>query len=253
MDPSVLTVYDCPFIKIRLGKSNDGGYVVADIPSVKYSILLSGGISDDISFEEFFINKYNVPCIAFDGTVNALPRKNVGIKFIKKNIGNHNSKIVQPLCRYNSRIRFIRSNVDLKTVIHFTNLHSIIDNYNNIFIKMDIEGGEIPWIKSLNDEQMNKFSQIVVEFHSPYSDNEADVFEKLNKNHVLIHFHGNNYAGVRLYKGLVIPNVFECTYIHKKFFTLPPRLNTQCIPTPLDMKNTLSKEDISLNYPPFVN
>jgi len=238
MDPTVLTVYKSPFPKLRLGKPNDGGYVIADISDVKYSILLAGGISNDISFEEDFIAKYNTPCIAFDGTINALPKNHPGIKFIQKNIGG----------LMNSRSKFIK-----KPSTAVTNLHNLIAVHNDIFIKMDIEGGEIPWIKSLSDDQMNKLAQIVMEFHRPFTHNEVDVFNKINRNHVLIHFHGNNCSRVRLYKGLVIPTVFECTYIHKKFFTATPELNTEPIPTPLDMQNTVKKNDIYISYPPFVN
>ena len=42
-------------------------------------------------------------------------------------------------------------------------------------MKMDIEGGEIPWINSLNDEQMNNFQQIVIEFHRPFKNREINV------------------------------------------------------------------------------
>jgi hypothetical protein len=228
MDPSVLTVYKSPFTKIRLGKDYDGGYIIAEIPNVRYTTLLAGGISDDISFEENFINKYqNTKTFAFDGTIKNLPKKNDNIVFIKKNIGFDNNE-------------------------RCTNIHDIIDVNESIFVKMDIEGAEIPWIKSLSDEQMNKFEQIVMEFHFPFSNNEIDVFNKINKNHYLIHFHGNNCCGVRKHKDVVIPNVFECTYLHKKYFTDIPQLNTDLIPSNLDMKNTPRKE-IYINYPPFVH
>jgi hypothetical protein len=117
---------------------------------------------------------------------------------------------------------------------------------------MDIEGGEIPWIKSLSDTQINKFEQIVMEFHTPFSDYEIDVFDKINKNHYLIHFHGNNCCGVRNHKGVDIPNIFECTYLHKKYFIDIPDLNEDLIPSILDMKNT-SKDEIYIDYLPFVN
>jgi hypothetical protein len=133
-----------------------------------------------------------------------------------------------------------------------TNLHQIINENDRIFIKMDIEGGEIDWIKSLSDYQMNKFEQIVMEFHSPFSDNEIDVFDKINKNHYLIHFHGNNCCGVVNHNGVIIPDVFECTYLHKRYFTSVPELNEDVIPSELDMKNTGNEEEIYINYPPFV-
>ena len=227
MDPRVLTVYKCPYPKKRLGKDYDGGYIIADIPDIKYSLLIAGGIENDISFEEDFVKKYKANCIAYDGTIQKLPKESVDIVFIKKNIGAENSDKV-------------------------TNLHEVIDANNNIFGKMDIEGGEIPWINSLNDTQLNKFDQIVMEFHRPFSATEVSVFDKINKNHMLIHFHANNCCGSRMHGGVKIPNVFECTYLHKKFFKDSPILNTERIPTSLDMKNT-DKPEIHIDYPPFVN
>ena len=228
MNPSVLTVYKSPFPKIRLGKDFDGGYIIADIPNVNYSILIAGGIDNDVSFEEEFVHKYtNTKCFAFDGTINNLPSENENITFIKKNIGYENSDTV-------------------------TNLNDIINANTEIIVKIDIEGAEIPWIKSLSNEQINKFEQLVMEFHFPFTDNEINVFDKINKNHYLIHFHGNNCCGTREHNGVVIPNVFECTYLHKKYFTTIPELNTDAIPGVLDMKNT-GNEEIYINYPPFVN
>ena len=228
MNPDVLTVYQSPFPKLRCGKDYDGGYIIVDLPNVNYTTLLAGGIDNDISFEEDFINKYpNIKSFAFDGTIDKLPKENNNITFIKKNIGFENNERV-------------------------TNLNDIINANDFIFVKMDIEGGEIPWIKGLSDIQMNKFEQIVMEFHCPFSDDEIDVFDKINKNHYLVHFHGNNCCGVRNHKGVVIPNIFECTYLHKKYFTDIPNLNTDLIPGNLDMKNT-DEDEIYINYPPFVN
>lgn len=228
MDPPVLTVYQSPFQKIRLGKANDGGYVIVDIPDIKYSLIISGGINNDISFEVDFLKKYDIPCVAFDGTIDKLPRQHKNIQFIKKNIGDV----------FNNKM---------------TNLHGRINNNEHIFVKMDIEGGEIPWIKSLSDDHMNKFEQIVIEFHYPFSNKEIDVFDKINKNHVLVHFHGNNWGGTINHKGVVIPEVFECTYIHKKHFISIPMLNKESIPSHIDMKNSKRREEIYINYPPFVN
>ena len=228
MNSSVLTVYKSPFTKLRLGKDYDGGYIIAEIPNIKYTTLIAGGIETDISFEEDFINKYSdVRAYAFDGTINNLPKENSKITFIKKNIGYENTDLL-------------------------TNIHDIVNANECIFVKMDIEGGEIPWLESLSNEQMNKFEQIVMEFHWPFSPREIDAFDKINKNHYLIHFHGNNCCGIINHCGVNIPNVFECTYLHKKYFTTIPELNTDLIPGILDMKNT-NKDEIYINYPPFVN
>ncbi len=229
MNPSVLTVFKSPFMKKRLGKDYDGGYIIAEIPNVTYTTLIAGGIANDISFEEDFINKYtDTQVYAFDGTINNLPKENNNITFIKKNIGSEN----------NERI---------------SNLHNIIDVNERIFVKMDIEGYEIPWIKSLSNEQMNKFEQIAIEFHCPFGNKEIEVFDKINKNHYLIHFHGNSCCGIINHKNINIPKVFECTYLHKKYFTTTPELNKELIPSNLDMPNRSNTDDIRINYPPFVN
>jgi hypothetical protein len=230
MDPSVLTVYKCPFPKVRLGKDFDGGYIIASIPDTDYKLMIAGGIENDISFEEDFVNKYPnaLEYLVFDGTIDKLPKENNKLTFIKKNIGYETNDYV-------------------------TNLHDIINNNNGIFVKMDIEGGEIPWIHSLSDEQMDKFEQIVMEFHHPFSDTEVPVFNKINKSHYLIHFHANNCCGTRIHRGVAIPNVFECTYVHKKYFSSLPELNNELIPSSLDMRNVPSFEEIYINYPPFVH
>jgi hypothetical protein len=224
MDNSLLTVYKCPFTKVRLGRDYDGGYIVADIPNVQYDILLSAGIDKDISFEHAFVNKYNCQCLAYDGTIDFIDIADDNITFVKKNIGYYNDD-------FN------------------TNLHNEIATYSHICIKMDIEGGEYPWVDSLTTEQLSNIDQIVIEFHHPIS--KSEVFNKINETHYLIHFHANNCCGVIKNRGVNIPNVFECTYVNKKYIT-SPELNTDVIPGPLDMPN-IGGNDIFINYPPFVN
>lgn len=228
MNPGVLTVFKSPFKKIRLGKEYDGGYIICEIPDVNYDVIIAGGIENDTSFEEDFVNKYqNTKAYLFDGTVSKLPTENDKFTFVKKNIGFNNN---------NSE----------------TNMHDIINQNNSIFVKMDIEGGEIPWIQSLRDEQLDKFEQIVMEFHHPFSEKENFVFNKINQHHYLVHFHANNCCGVRNHYGVKIPNIFECTYLHKKHFKTPPQVNSDLIPSDIDMKNVKESPEIHINYPPFV-
>ena len=235
MNPELLTVYKTNLTKRRMGKEYDGGYIICDLDfkdqiTKSYDCILAGGICDDISFEESFLNVFpETVCFAFDGTIKSLPKINNKINFIKKNINHFN---------------------DEKN----TNLKEYINLYDNIFVKMDIEGYEINWIKDLKDDHLNKFSQIVIEFHSPYQERDIEVFEKLNKNHLLVHLHANNVCGTRIHKGIIMPNVFECTYVHKKFIDKNLiRLNSESIPTWMDMPNISTLPEIKLNHPPFVN
>jgi len=202
MNIDILKVYKIKDIeKIRLGKDYDGGYIIYDIE--RYDILISCGILDDISFEEAFIKKYkNIDCIAFDGTINKLPHNNSKIKFIKKNISYINSP-------------------------NTTNLYNEINNYNNVFLKMDIEGHEVKWLLSQSTEILKKIKQLVIEFH--YEDGKKiftneqkwKSIKKLNETHMLVHFHANNGGAgggeraIEIVDGVRIPNTFECTYIRK--------------------------------------
>ena len=98
----------------------------------------------------------NVPIDTYDGTINSFPNSHPKIKFTKKNIGGTNTE---------------------KT----TNLHSLIEPKNNIFLKMDIEGGEYDWLHSLSKKQLNEFQQIVIEFHKPFSADRYKTLEKISR------------------------------------------------------------------------
>jgi hypothetical protein len=120
---------------------------------------------------------------------------------------------------------------------------------------MDIEGGEYPWLLQLDEIQLNKFNQIVIEFHGitndGYNCNNSDkvkCLDKLSITHYLIHAHGNNYAPV--VNG--IPDVIELTYVNKNMFNSIPEFNTTPLPIiNLDFPNSGSN-DINLNFYPFV-
>ena len=220
--------------KIRFGINSDGGYVVGDL-DITYDLYISAGVSNEESFSRDFIKKYNLKknqCYAFDGTIEDYPYEYTNeITFIKKNINSFNDD----------------SN---------TNLDFLLNNYKNIFIKMDIEGAEYLWILNLTEDQLNNISQITLEFHGITSDdwgtnfdNKIKCFEKLNLSHYIVHAHGNNYG--ELDNG--IPKVIELTYINKKLFNEKPELNKSKLPTKgLDYSNN-SLNDYDLNFYPFVN
>lgn len=223
MDINYLTIYKSPFQKRRVGRIGDGGYVIAMIPNFSYDQFLSGGICNDISFEEDFLSLYpSLTCTAYDGSIPHLPKANSKIEFVKKFIGDVESET-------------------------YTTMQDRIDGKNNIFLKMDIESGEYPWLRYMDD--LSQFSQIVMEFHTPHlqSGNANDVFKKISQTHVLIHLHGNNFDTLH---PSGYPNVFECTYLHKKFFQYLVREDTP-FPSKLDYRNYYVKEDIDLNRQPF--
>lgn len=213
--------------KMRVGCPNgDGGYVVIDVPDAKYDVLIAGGVADQVEFEDTFLDRWKVPCYAYDGTINAnFPKTKNPITFIGKNIG------------------------PAETASE-TNMHHLFDAHEHIFVKMDIEGAEYPWFRSLDDAKLKKIEQMVVELHPPH---DFSQIQRLAKTHWLVHVHANNYGGMfHVTENIVMPRVFECTFVRKKDGE-QLELNTQPFPTEFDQPNTRDRPDYRLAGYPFVN
>jgi hypothetical protein len=221
--------------KIRLGCNSDGGYVIGETDGI-YDCYISAGVSNEESFSRDFINKYNMNSsnsFAFDGTIQKYPRQ------------------------YTNNITFYKRNISPYKDSKNATLQYFINKYHNIFLKMDIEGAEYPWLKILTSEQLNKFKQIVIEFHGINDDSWGtslnDKIECLNKlciTHYPIHSHGNNYAKNKN----SIPDVIEITYLRKNLFETTPQLNNTIFPIKnLDFPNNPFLPDLILNTQPFVN
>jgi len=230
-----LSVFSFPK-KIRLGNNFDGGYVIAsDIGN--YDCYISAGIGNDESFSNDFLQLYKVKnTAAFQLDIETLP-KNYPVEMVhyKRNISN------------------ISDNKN-------ANLSYFTKNYDNIFLKMDIEGGEYLWLDYVSVNDLKKFKQLVIEFHGINDDTwdynyqtKVDIFKKLSETHYLVHAHGNNFSDTQLLNNVSIPDVIELTFIRKEFLENPV-LNTEKLPMNIDYPNNLEKEtDIDLNFPPFVN
>lgn len=238
-----LILYKPPFEKKRVGKNNDGGYVIIELPDT-YDAFISGGIDNDISFEEHFLNLHDsLICYAFDGSILNLPHHNNRIRFYKKNLGEFNNN-------------------------ELTNLHEYIEPYNDIFMKIDIEGHEFKFMPTLIEKNlMIKIKQLVIEIHSSADiqlypdyfkglsdidndDKMFDLFNNFNKTHTLVHFHANNGCKLQQIDGIDLPHVFELTYIRNDYVSEKIK-NIEPLPTALDMKNSLSKPDYILKGFPY--
>jgi hypothetical protein len=221
--------------KQRLGTEQDGGYVIAMLDG-NYDFYISAGVSTEESFSHDFIELYNMNknnCAAFDGTINKYPTQ------------------------YTDKIIFYKRNIAPIKSDNTANLSYFTENYNNIFLKMDIESHEYNWILSLNENQLDKFKQIVIEFHGINHDSwninltdKITCFEKINETHYPIHIHGNNYGGLTDN----VPDTVEVTYVRKNEINYFPELNKDLLPiNGLDFPNNPNKYDYDLNFPPFVN
>jgi hypothetical protein len=123
---------------------------------------------------------------------------------------------------------------------------------------MDIEGGEYPWLESLNETDLQHYKQITMEFHGINDDSwnashqtKVNCLKKLANTHYLIHVHGNNWAGAAHVNNSLVPDVIELTYIRKDVLSYP-FFNTTALPIEnIDFKNNVNNPEIILNHPPF--
>jgi len=222
----------------------------SDEATERVNCYISAGVSNEESFTRDFLARFGAMyalnesnCFAFDGTIDAYPVQYTDkITFYKKNIGG--------------------AEVDSETE---TNLRFVLNKYSHVFLKMDIEGGEYPWLLRMSLDDLRKIKQMVIEFHGltatssgwgcSYED-KLRCLKKLNETHYIIHAHGNNHSPV--VGG--IPDVIELTCIEKSCFlddkgvAVVPPLNTTPLPIPgLDFPNMRWGCDINLNVFPFVS
>jgi glycosyltransferase involved in cell wall biosynthesis len=221
--------------KIRLGYTNDTGYVIADGLG-SYDCYLSCGVGEDESFSRDFINKYamnETNSFAFDGTIQQYPWEHTtNISFIRKNISD--------VCNEGH-----------------TDLSYYLERHNDVFLKMDIEGHEYRWI--MHTPFIKNIKQMVFEFHGVWNDNNWNTgfsqmfkhacFRKLSETHVIVHAHGNNYGEIVNN----MPNVIELTYVRRDVAD-QWKLNTKSLPlSNLDGPNNPNGGDIFLGFEPFTS
>jgi len=225
---------------IRIGKNNDGGYLISEKDLKKSDFLLSLGICDDWSFESDFLEKNNVPLHAYDASLN--------LKFFIKNLIK--ISIIEIIKKIISYKKFFRgTNIHFQKFIGINNnkegfytLSSVLEdlNFQAIFLKIDIEGSEYRILDSIISNQQ-KISGLVIEFHDcDINLSKIECFIK-NFNLKLVHIHANNHGLVDLDKKM--PLVLELTF--SKYCELDSQLN---LPHSLDMRNGTNREEINLEF-----
>ena len=220
-------IYDCIIPKylkpinyeglIRLGRKNDGGYVVAKQDVLKSKTLISLGINDDWSFEESFFslnNKIKIYC--FDGSVNLRFFYKIMFKnalFLRFSLLVNSIKLIGSFIRFfrKKNINFINKHIGEFVTNNHHNLN--ISNYGkDIFLKIDIEGSEYRLLEKISDHQ-DRIRGLVIEFHD--FDLNLKKIASFIKNLKLrpVNINVNNYGEINK-KG--IPTVIEVSFSRVK-------------------------------------
>jgi hypothetical protein len=216
----------------RLGRDNDGGYIVPE-KAVKVADALFGyGISDDNSFEEDFSNKYGKPSYGFDCGVHGFKGKSTLFTFVEECIGTAESLHLK--------------DVSSKKVSSFTEqLDRCQLRDKKVFVKMDIEGGEYKAFEGILPNPKN-VTGLVFELHFLYDITEINqaikLLSDLRKDFILLHVHIVNYDfphSAYQSKNVVgqFQKVLELTYINRSLVDTFEISKNQKYPTEMDMPN----------------
>lgn len=215
--------------RVRLGRQNDGGYVVLGKGDKNYDILLSFGISNDVSFEMDFNRMYpECKIYCFDPTVDDLPDNVPNSTFFKIGIDS----------------------VSKENYLTLYDIQKLIGHEfkgKNVFLKMDIEGFEWDVFgDSQSFEIIKKFDQIAIELHFKYIlrgnkyllplflIHRYRILRKIRKYFDVFNLHANNATFENSYTkfhSFIFPHVVEVSFINKSSIsTLIPDLNQSCNP-----------------------
>jgi hypothetical protein len=252
-----LRVYDTELTKKRIGREEDGGYVILDEACKLTDVLYSYGVSDDWSFEEDFCNRYKCKANLYDHTVDLTERSDQKLVFRKEGLSSYPTP-------FTNTIR--------------THISTNSDQQKKLALKLDIEWNEWDFFESLEDEILEKFVHIVCEFHlisvdypegkhTPYFtgfhkdvynginqvlfEKYTKVFEKIKRYHVLHHVHVNNSLSCLEYKECRIPYILECSFVNKNLVSLRRETEEKFPLSGLDFPNKPYKEEIRNFYPLF--
>lgn len=251
----------------RLGKDNDGGYVIPKIIIKKSDGVLSFGINKDWSFENDFYKKNKVKIHCYDHTVKLfslmkysikcfflslfyliiLDRKRFnrslnGINIIQK----YNSFFNKNIVHFKKRIWTNNKNENIKISDAIDKIISL--GVKNIFIKMDIEGDEYETLNYISNYKKNIIG-LVVEFHqiNKRSKDFNSIINDLKSSFYIAHVHGNNYSKIDNVSNL--PSSLEVSFINKEIVNKPVLKSKNKFPiSGLDQPNKHSRPDIELNF-----
>jgi hypothetical protein len=216
---------------VRLGKRNDGGYVMLE-NLLRGGIAYSVGIGTDASWD-LAMARQGYEVHQYDHTVSDSPEKHPALHFHQLGV-----------CPTGEPTPSMQS---IDTLLE-QNGHAA---RQDIVLKIDIEGGEWGVFSSLPESALRAFSQIAVEFHWLHLLDEDEQYEtarkalsKLHTHFAPVHLHANNHLGLFVMGGVPVPGVLEVTYVRRDLVTT--ELSRRTFPTAIDEPNNPSLSEIFL-------
>lgn len=241
---------------IRIGRNNDGGYLVEKDSISKSNSLVSFGIGLDWSFEKDFFNYRKIPIHCYDHTLK--------YSYIKKFSKNSLFSLLKPSMWKLNVFRELKKNIflykDYKNffkgnIIHFRTaigigfrrirLKEIFDRIKQppIFLKIDIEGSEYRILEEIIELQ-DFICGIVIEFHN-IDLHEDKILSFINNFKLkLVHVHAQNPGGEQYLTESGDPTQLEMTFSNvENFLDINPQ-----VPHNLDQVSDSRFKEINLYF-----
>lgn len=217
--------------KVRLGGKNDGGYVcLSDFKGIEAGF--SFGIAEDASWDNDLANK-GIVVHQVDHTIDSPPIIHSNLRFQKKKLVSVNNQ-----------------NPGEETISSLLSRH-VKGTSASAILKMDIEHDEWEIFYKTSSGDLNKFSQIICEFHNfsavgdeTWYEQALAVFKKLHEKFAVVHVHGNNFLPWTTIGGVPFPELLEVTFANRTRYAFTP--SDEIFPTALDAPNVLGKADLFL-------
>jgi hypothetical protein len=228
----------------RLGRDNDGGYVVPRRAIAKSDVLISMGINDDWSFETSFLAlNTSATLISFDGSVSARAFLSRSLDALGKSLLGllrasrwatltnlaASRRALSLAVRFNAFFRgeqrrhvdrFVGASASPRHVTwtEIVDLASGLDQTGHWFVKMDIEGSEWEVLPDLL-RNADKIIGLVIEYHDCDGQWQelCDSMRNLQREFALVHIHGNNYS--RTLADSRASDVIETTWLRRVLMT----------------------------------
>ena len=249
---------------IRVGMDMDGGYVLGknELNKIKYIISLGmGSERTNWSFEKEYLKiNQNIKITFYDHTVSPknyllnilrIFRRVIKLRYKIKDL----TEMVKHFFSYiillnSSQILHEKQKILQKPKKrNETNVEEIFKNtsFNNILLKVDIEGFEYEIIEQIVDSS-HKILSLITEFHEvdKYEDIFEDKIKLLKSKFEIIHIHGNNNTGTQK---INLPKTLEITFVNKKNYKDHNKEFRYDFPVKeIDFPNNLNFEDIQFSF-----
>ena len=259
----------------RLGRDNDGGYVISRRCVAQTRVLLSFGVGDDWSFERDFVSSApEVQVVAFDGNVSpqtfsrralfgllragrGLVRRRVNevkeaIRDAKKQRALHadfHTFFSSP------KHRFVSMFVGDWSSPNRITWDEVFDRYvgstgdqADVFVKMDVEGAEYRVLPALYSSA-SRINGLAIEFHDCdlLWERFVEITARLQESFVVVHVHGNNCDF--LIPGTTTPRTLEVTFLNRALVSPAAPLSEARFPIDgLDQPNEPTRDDYRLSF-----